>query len=435
MNPRGISLAMTVAFLLAAVPSLGQSQHAPAPDGESLKAKVEKLIRELDSATPTVQRTAEWELIRLGPAFVPLIPDSPNLSQAAQTRLDAIKATVVELRPRLFSPTGQPISLAAALEQLKGQTGMSLADRRRVRDDAPPKLSLSGGTYWEAIDSLAHQTKSRLSLYQPDGEVALIDGPHRLLPIDRRGAFRIAFKGISTHADLDVGKRTAAVDLELAWEPRFQPFLAEIGRVAVLVAGASNTAADRIDVPAHGPVPIPDRNAREWRITFPAPPRSTQQLQEIAGQFAVIMPHKRLAMDFKQPTMGASHTDPSGVKLELTQILIEADRWSIEAAVDVPAATPALDSFQQWLGSQAWLGQTSCQLSRLVESKREVLRPDPLHTQILSATATRVVVRYQFFAQAGVALKDFPSWRLAFQFPGRLVEITVPFQFRDIGLP
>ena len=100
-------------------------------------------------------------------------------------------------------------------------------------------------TYWQASQLLVGQTDSRLSLYQPDGKVALIDGPVSKEPVHLQGAFRVAVKRVAPRLDFESGLRTGRLGLEIAWS-RASPYLIEVGKIpSVRASPARPTHRDR----------------------------------------------------------------------------------------------------------------------------------------------------------------------------------------------
>jgi hypothetical protein len=403
-----------------------------AQTGDS-KTKVKALLEQLEAGPTDAKRlTAEWELLKLGPAILPLLPQMDAAPAIHKERLANIKATLEELQPRTWKVTQtRKMPLAEALALLKKSTGLALVDHRQAGKGGEVTIGAGNWTYWKVADSLAKQTDSRLSLYQPDGQVALIDGPGSEEPTDLSGLFRIAVKRIDSRLDFTSKTRSGILGLEIAWEPRFAPYLIQVGQLSFQGANAGNKVLNRTTIEAGSPLFVPEKIAKEFDIGFAAPPRAVTSLRDFRGQFVVTMPAKTLT--FKALKLGAKQTQ-DGLHVTATAIDVTKDRWSVVLTVEVPEAGPTLDSFQSWLGSNAWLSQSTCQLERGAGESKEVLLPNPLYTKILGIpTATRVMVRYQFMP--GATAGDFASWRLTCRVPGRLVEMTVPFSFSSIDLP
>ena len=50
-------------------------------------------------------------------------------------------------------------------------------------------------------------------------------------------------------------------------------------------------------------------------------------------------------------------------------------------------------------------------------------------------TTTRAAIRYRFRDKTGSPAGRPEDWRIVYRTPGRIVEFTVPFEFKDIRLP
>src|SRR5438309_1338027 len=110
-------------------------------------AKVKSLLAELEDPTNGKRFAAEWELLKLGPAILPLLPAAPKASD----RLLMIRDTLRELQPRTWEVKAGEMSLANALEALKKNTGLVLMDRRQNSLGHSVKLSEKTATYWEIV--------------------------------------------------------------------------------------------------------------------------------------------------------------------------------------------------------------------------------------------------------------------------------------------
>jgi hypothetical protein len=407
----------------------------PASQSDELKEKVKSLLTNLETGpTDAARLTAEWDLLKLGPDILPILPPLEKTPPSTKDRLTGIRATLEELRPRTWEMTEtRKMPLKDALDLLKKSTDLAVADRHLGSKIGEVKVEAGTSRYWQVVESLAKQTNSRLSLYQPDGQVALIDGPISKEPVDLHGLFRIAVKRISNRLDFDRLTSTGSLGLEIAWEPRFIPYLIEIGKLSFQYTPAPNGPPNPTSVAAASPVFVTEKNAKEFEVFFPSPPRSASSIRDLTGQFVVTMPAKLLAFAFKAPKQGDRKVQDS-VQLTVSEITQEKERWTVVLTVEVPEAGPQLDSFQTWLGSRAWLSQAICEFERGAGENKEVLRPKPLETFTVGRQASnRVAVRYRFAVDNNAGTVD--SWRLLCRVPGRLVEVTVPFAFAKIELP
>ena len=387
-----------------------------------LKAKVQGLVDQIEkSSTDATRSAAEWELIKLGPDALPFLP--------VKDRLAGLRFTLGELRPRTWILKGGDMPLAAALDQLAKDTGLPLADRRQQKSQARVTFAAGETTYWQAVEALARQTQSRISLYQPDSQVALVDGPPTKQLVSLHGPFRVALKRISAIRDLEAGTHVCRVGLEIAWEPRFRPYMIEPA-AATLTARKDLVAK----VPSAGPVFVSEHNAREFEMLFTAPPRAVANVSELAGHFVVTAPVMQHQFTFKKPKVNDQQAGPDGIRVTLSGLVVEKTHWMVEWKIDLPAEEPRFESFQSWLHSKAWMDSTNCYFDKAAGDK---LRPDPLRTQVVHSSPSGVTVRFHFLADNPdrLPLEDIAAWRLVLRTPGRSVEMTVPYQFKDVPLP
>src|SRR5262249_28961065 len=109
-----------------------------ADDSKDLKAKVDKLIKQLDDNDSSKRTQAETELIKLGLDILPLLPEKDEgLSAEQKRRLASVRATLKtadaqkNIQPRLCTIQDQSIPLSKALEELTKQTEIKVEDGRQ----------------------------------------------------------------------------------------------------------------------------------------------------------------------------------------------------------------------------------------------------------------------------------------------------------------
>jgi hypothetical protein len=191
-------------------------------------------------------------------------------------------------------------------------------------------------------------------------------------------------------------------------------------------------------LPSRGLVRMMGALAHEFDLVFPAPNRKTEKIDELKGQFVVTTPNKMLKMTFKQlqvfdkPQPAFTQTS-DGVKVTITRISEQKDRWIVEIAIENPKAGPRLESHQAaW-----WLDNNTLHLEKGAGELLKVFTPDRSREQQLEVSAVRATIRYQFLkkdAPEGGA-GSLADWRLVYRTPGRMVEVTVPYTFKGLLLP
>src|SRR5258708_3330670 len=132
-----------------------------------------------------------------------------------------------ELAPKLFTLQGKDLEMAKVLVALGKQTGNAVEDRRASKEGTKLKIDLKNVTFWQALDAIAKEADAKVSLYERDGKLALVDGPYLAMPVSYAGLFRVAVKRLDISHILEMDAHTCVITLEVAWEPRFQPLLME----------------------------------------------------------------------------------------------------------------------------------------------------------------------------------------------------------------
>jgi hypothetical protein len=409
-------------------------QQPPFDAGESspaLAAKVKRLLQQLDSTDPKQQVAAESALLHLGPQALPFLPrtDPKSASPQAQ-RLLAIRRVLQELLPRTVSLQCDGASLKEVLAQLAKQTGMTVVDRRVSRTETKVDLRLDGATFWQAVDAICRKANANLSLFQPDGNLALVDGPYRELPNQFRGPIHGAVKRIALTRDLETGNHSCDVQLEFAWEPRFRPFLAAIGTCTVTFQPDGKGHAKVVRQDSKGQVPVQGRSAVEFDVRVAAPARSCPGVARLEGELSVITACKMLTFAFDQLAVSAKpgkerRQVKEDVGVTLSRLQVDEENWTVDVFLDYPPGGPHFESYQSWLSNnQIYLERLKGDKVRIRPSGEEDLRP---------ANAPQPGVRYRFSNRKGLGQPR--DWRLVYETPGRIVELKVPFVFTNLELP
>jgi len=332
----------------------------------------------------------------------------------------------------------QPLS--TLLRQISG-SGMRLEDRRGQKKlDPMVKLPFKNGSFWQIVDAVAREANLGLSLYQPDGVVALVDGPYRAVPLSYHGLFRNAFKQITLTEDLTSGHRSSVMNVEIAWEPRLQPFLVGLGPCEVVFSKDAAGKVVKGELRGGDQVSAAGKPALELELRLPAPKRSAANIAELKGSFHVIAPSKMLTFSFDNLKKLPQQKVVEGVTVKVAEFTpdpkINPDRWILDVKIDLPPGGPKFESHQ--LSSASWLSNNSIVLEKVVRDKKYILVPKVDDEEIRGVlTSTRAHVRYHFTRKMNPGIKggNIGDWTLVYRTPGRLVELVVPFVFKDVALP
>jgi hypothetical protein len=335
------------------------------------------------------------------------------------------QAPLLQPRPVIFPKNS--VLLSDTLTQVQEQTGNRVADRRLAKNNPRLQFDRTKATFWQAIEAIAKAADARISLYQPDGVIALVDGPYRPAPVSYQGVFRVAVKRLELARDLETGHHSCVASLEAAWEPWFQPFYLEAGPSTFAFPKDDQGRELKVNVPGRGQMAVAGKSALEVEFRVPAPKRSVPGIDQLKGVFKVIGPSKMLKFTFDlEPAKKPSRKVQEGVAVSLSRIATSASRWSFDIIIENPPGGPKFESYQSWLdNNQIYLEKKG--------NERQVVSPNSTDEEPLgNVTAAWAGIRYHF---TNPPSGKFEDWRLVYRTPGKIVEVAVPFDFKDLPLP
>jgi hypothetical protein len=334
----------------------------------------------------------------------------------------AIGSPPKELGPRTFTLRADNLALADVLKELTKQTGITVADRRQAKDDRRLNRAFTNVPFWEAVDQIAAATGSSISLYQEDRAIALVDGPYVKLPISYSGLFRTVVKRITLVRDLEINAHVCHVKLEVAWEPRFQPFLLESKDVIVRYGQDKTGALREFKQAGKGKDSVTGRTVAEIDVQVPAADRSVANIKTLEGSFAVVGPTKMLTFTFDNLKAVPTEKVQDGISATLAEFTPDEDHWTVKVALKYPSGGPRFESYQ----ASSWLGNNKIYL----ENGKQRWLPSGENSS--KVTSNEAVIEYFFDNPGGRKAAD---WRLVCVTAGRIVELNVPFRFKELLLP
>jgi hypothetical protein len=340
------------------------------------------------------------------------------------------------LAARPFTLKSEGIAISDALKELGKQTGLVVHDRRKFPAKAKIKLDLKDATAWQALDVIARAAEASVSLYQPDAEMALVDGPPPPPTISYRGLFRTSIKRISVERDLEAKSRSCLVQLETVWEPRFQPFLLDAGPCEITFSPDKQGKTLQGQQPSKGYTSVTGRTSLEFEVRVPAPDRSSAQIDSLRGKLSVIGPSKMLTFTFEKLTeipkpAQAQKLVQEGITVTLNKLQVEDDRWMLEVVLDYPPGGPKFESFQSWLGNNKIYAEN------VKSGGKQRLMNVSGDEEIVRLTSSNAVIRY-YLTNPGKKIPGIGNpgdWRLVYYTPGRIVEVQASFSFKEVALP
>jgi hypothetical protein len=331
----------------------------------------------------------------------------------------------VELAPRRVTLAEKAYGVADVLSALKEQTGNPrLVDRRSAGSAQNVTIGFAKLTFWEALDRLAKELGARVSPFAEDG-VALVDGPGRLGKVAYAGICRAEIQTIDVRLDATSGRRTCAIEMEVAWEPRFEPLYLWLDDVSGAYGADAAGKVQTFERSARVLQPAA-RGAARLDVTLDGPERSVGKFDKLDMRVGFLGPTKMLRFAFVGPAAGQAKAQ-NGVDVKIVDVKAKekAPRWSIEVVILNPETTPNFESYQSWIDN-----------NRVHLEKKGVERtwtPKSEDQEIRELNSRRAHIRYGF--DGAVKRGDILDWTLVLRTPGPIVEFALPFQFRDVPLP
>jgi hypothetical protein len=360
--------------------------------------------------------------------FIPAIAFSLTLATAGD---DPQKAVT----PRTVTFSKPALRLADALAELSKQTDNRVGDQRRQASNPTVRLPAGQTAFWPALDAIGKASGVGFSPYLAEAGVALTDAPYRPVTTVYAGIFRLAVRRLTVSRDEEAQTRHCQLALDVAWEPRFRPFLVDLRQLKLSFAPDTNNKSLQATLPAHGAVSVAGRTAIELDVGTAAPERSCPRIAALTGTAWALGPTKMLAFQFDKLAIqkpgakgpAAPPVTQEGVTVTLADIRRLGDSLVLTVRIENPKGGPGLESYQSWLEN-----------NRMTLSYEQGTKK-----RALVATATKedkrdtwARVEYEITESAEQPLPaTLDGWRLRYETPGRIVEVTAPFAFKDLALP
>ena len=309
------------------------------------------------------------------------------------------------------------------LSQLAKSSGMTVKDRRTFDTDKTISFHVNNVSFWPALDTIADKAGAVVSPY---GKLSLGDGTNHA-PVDNRGLVRSVVKRVETNADLVSGLRKCRLQVEFAWEPRLQPFYAEVKRWEIIFAEDRFGKAIKQNLVGTGKHKTFGVSAVEVPLSCLGADRSSPAIRSLKGELSLITPKSMWNARFAKLIKGGKEITKSqdGVKVSLQQFLpLAKGAWKAIIHLDHPGSGGLLDSSEQYV----WLVNNRVYLQN--KNKRDlIIEPKSVEDDNVGNGYKKMIVF------VNPALTDPADWELVYRTAGPIVEVQVPFAFENLPLP
>jgi hypothetical protein len=351
-------------------------------------------------------------------------------ASAALPAADVQKNSANTLAPSRVTLRGTTITLSEALARIEKQTGMHVFDRRGANNNPVLNLELSNVTFWQALDQVAARANVRLSFFEADGQLALVKGPPSKAPVCYSGLFRLSLRRLVAVRDLDTDKNTYTASLEIAWEPRFRPLLLD-GKPQSLIVEDDKGA--RLPSEPTGSVltAVEQPLATVVDVHFPSPPSSAVKIGVLKGELSAIGPTKMLTFTFEnlqELAKAPKQQVQGGIQVDVTKVTLDPERWTVQVTLRYPAGGAHFESYQSWVVNNEM---------NLVNATTGLQLPNNSNYNTETLSDTRAVVNYHFVDDRTRKLIRGTKpdlWKVQYRTPAAIVQVPIPFEFKDVPL-
>jgi len=393
-------------------------------------ARVKRLILLLDDEELANRQAAEEALLDMGPELLPLLPVTATLaSPEVRERLGRIKQALQRKLAEQFAE-GARVTLKgqmslrdafAALEQQTGNQAFGFENR-----DVEVQVDWQDLTYWEAVDDLLDQ--ANLTVEPLGGHPEALDLATRSggqVSRDEhavyRGPFRLEPQFVRTLRDL---QRPENCGLQLraavSWEPRIAPisFTLPLSSIKAVDDQGRTIPVSRPEARLSFPVEFSIGEA-VFDIPFELPPREATSIASLQGTLSANIPGRKARFEFAnlQDTSDAQQRQ-AGVTVTLDYAGKNEDLFELRVRVQIEDAGDALASHRGWIYKND---------AYLIKNEQ---RTETIGSEMKAQTSDRFIVAY-FFAVDD----DLSDYRFVYETPALVLQLSIPFEMKDIDLP
>lgn len=416
-------------------------------DDASQKARVEKLVAQLDAGERAERDDAEKQLIEAGlnagagaggDEFFTLLP-TPNdqMPQELQTRLARIRGEVQKrLAKQAVAETRVTLKLddaplADALKEIEKQTGNRVIDyREQFGQEASEKkltVDIKDKPFWQALDEVLDATNMSPYPYSGEEELALIGREQgSLRRLDRAayaGPFRIEATNVSSQRGLRAPDQSGLnMDLEISWEPRLQPMA-----VSQTAGDLKVVCDDDRETPVVGEGPAfdveapPGSHAAEATVTLQLPAREAKTLKSIKGKMTALVAGKVVELKFDELTKAHDvKQEAGGVLVTLERVVKNQALWEVHMKVRVGGPGDEADANRGWV----------LQNLTYLRHKKSGDKVDHAGYETSMQNDREAGLAYFFELP-----DDIANYEWVYRTPAAIVNLPVEYELKDVPLP
>ncbi len=415
----------------------------PAQAVPELPDQVRRAVRQLDAPVLAERDAAEKRLLEWGPAVLPLLPTVSQSTPAevalrvgrVQQQLLRAQATA-SAEATLVTLRGQHLPLSEVLQAFQQQTGNTMTDHRAAFGEQPDEVwvdvDLDKVPYWRALDQVLDQAQLTLYGFSGRREAAVVRRPPAALPRAERavysGIFRLAPIRFEAVRDLQqADNESLKLTVEVAWEPRLQPFAIRQPWSAIRALGDDGQPLPLAENESESEMLVREGTSHvELEVPLGLPPRSVKRLASFQGKFVAIVPGPKHDFRFQQLPVKAKNAPArrveqrqAGATVTIEPLHKNNEVWEVGLRVKFDGPSTALESHRGWvLGNEAYFET----------STGERIAPGGLEQTLQSAD--EIGMNYFFDFE-----EEPKNLTFVYRTPIIILELPVTYEFRDLPLP
>jgi len=439
----GVRIVCWVGWVCLAVSTLSAqdtlSETKPAtglvePPRESINLpEVRRLLRSLDSDQLAERDSAEKQLLQLGVAVLPYLPEiSSSTSGELKVRLQRIRNQLQTSQISSFF-SASTISLAGkmplpqALDQIAQQSGNRIyLENRAAFEQVEVDVSAEKQSFWSVIDQLLSLARLRINPFSSEEGLTLsasmpgstVNGPRPSVT----GPFQVQILSVQTSQQFG-SSLTGQLDvaLQLNWEPRLRPIYVQLPMSKMQARTDDGSEQVATSPQANPEVPLNSSGcSAQLDLQLTRPPRRARQLETISGELVIAIPSEKHKFVFEKFTTGKRQSEKFG---EVTVTLESARRngsvYEVRILTAFREAQGALDSFRGWILSNR---------AYLLDRQQRVVQNVGFQSYAVTNESVGVAFLFQING-------DQLDYTLVYESPGLITRQTIPFAIHDIDLP
>ena len=438
-----LPVVVSAAFLAASTPLWSQNQE------RDLRGRVAELVRLLDASHPALRQRAQDELIRFGPAALPLLPPegTSGLSPEQSRRVAIVRAAMAQTA-RLASGSATRVTLSAktitlrdVVAEISRQTGNQIVDLRDQfgQEVTNPEIAVDwkATEFWKVMDELARKSQVGYYLYTGEpylGLVAQVMAGSPDAVVVYAGPLRMSPVKLVETITYEANSRTCALQLEVAWEPRLRPILLELNSKDIellddqgrkITARSRQPAAGQQGEPPPLRIPLEKTMIRaDVVLNFEPLPHDAKSIQWLRGRLSLVLPSDIQTFQFPDLLQAKNVTKHQGtLKVTLEEFKEFGEgQWAADLLLEFGSGdTEAFESYQTWFyDNEIYLQKADG--TRFASNGG---------TTLTETQAGRVGIQYRFVDAPG----RISDYRLVYKSPSSIARHSVSFEFQNLKLP